>query len=128
MTMTSGCGDGPYLVPVSGTVTLDGAPLADAGVMFSPVEPGPSASGTTDAQGKFELMTINDMGAVIGEHQVAVTKRRYVGVKPGEEPAPGGLRVEWLAPRKYANPETSGFTAEVTEDGENHFEFGLTSK
>ena len=50
----AGCPTGgrevPDLVPVSGTVTLDGEPLAGASLMFGGV-----AYGDTDASGRYEL-------------------------------------------------------------------------
>ena len=58
----SGCGGGASyeLVPVSGRVTLDGQPLANARVSFQPArdqsDPGPGASGVTDAEGKAEFV------------------------------------------------------------------------
>ena len=58
-------------------VTLDGQPVADAGVMFLPVDSreGPPASGTTDAEGRFTLITANrPEGAPIGSHRVAISK------------------------------------------------------
>src|SRR5437870_4460006 len=75
-----GCGREPYKVaPVSGTVTLDGQPLAGAWVTFMPVgtrdspDPGPTSSGKTDAQGKFTLaIEPGRPGAVVGKHKVAV--------------------------------------------------------
>jgi predicted small lipoprotein YifL len=126
--MVAGCGrDGPELFPVQGKVTLDGKPLADAGVMFLPAETGPSATGTTDSNGHFELMTVNSIGAIRGTHPVVVAKRKYVPIKPGEEPSPGGVRAEWYSPKKYANPSTSGLSAEVGE-GDNNFHFELLSQ
>ncbi|MDZ4821608.1 MAG: hypothetical protein SGJ20_21820 [Planctomycetota bacterium] len=123
-----GCGDsGPELFPVQGKVTLDGKPLADAGVMFMPTDKGPSANGTTDSDGHFELMTVNRAGAIRGTHPVVIAKRKYVPLKPGDEPVPAGVRAEWYSPKKYSNPATSGLTADVG-DGDNNFNFDLRSK
>src|SRR5687768_16586496 len=72
-----GCGEeGLKLAPVEGTVLLDGAPVAEAGIMFQPADPkaGPPAVGTTDAEGKFALITANKPGALVGEHRVAISK------------------------------------------------------
>ncbi|MCA9268343.1 MAG: hypothetical protein KDA41_07720, partial [Planctomycetales bacterium] len=54
-----GCGsDHPRTYAVTGTVTFDGAPLADAEVTFIPrAGQGRHSSGTTDAQGVFHLRT-----------------------------------------------------------------------
>ena len=75
LTGAAGCGGGPKLFPVSGLVTLDGQPLADAGVLFVPVDKGPAASGTTDAAGKFRLTTTNRSGAIAGHYGVAISKQ-----------------------------------------------------
>lgn len=59
--------------PVTGRVTLDGAPLADAQVMFQPVAGRPSV-GITDGSGGYELLyTIRVKGAQNGMHTVMVT-------------------------------------------------------
>jgi hypothetical protein len=73
---TVGCGD-EGLVPVEGKVTLDGQPLANATVMFSPLKatgPGPFA-GTTDAEGRFAMRNPADdrSGAAVGEYMVFIT-------------------------------------------------------
>ena len=64
----AGCGKSNVdLVPVDGTVTLDGQPVADAGVMFVPkkAEHGLPAAGSTDANGHFALSTANRPGGMI---------------------------------------------------------------
>jgi hypothetical protein len=77
-----GCGkSGPKVVPVSGQVTLDKKPLANADVTFSPTEPGPNnspgleSSGRTDEQGRYSLKVIQDKrdGAVVGAHKVRIS-------------------------------------------------------
>jgi hypothetical protein len=74
-----GCGGGapddlPELVSVTGTVTMDGAPVEGAQVVFEP-EKGPAASGMTNATGKFELYTgSGHAGAVPGIHMVRISK------------------------------------------------------
>jgi hypothetical protein len=126
--LVTGCGrSGLELFPVEGQVTLDGQPLADAGVMFSPTGTGPSASGTTDSEGRFKLMTVNAAGAPRGSFKVTIAKRKYVPPKPGQPAPPGGLVAEWYSPQKYANPTTSELSAEVG-DGDNEFRFEMSSK
>jgi hypothetical protein len=77
----SGCGgESAYeTARVLGKVTLNGQPLADARVLFEP-EPlangvqGPGSQGMTDAQGRFELTTIDGKrGAVVGTHNVLIS-------------------------------------------------------
>lgn len=78
-----GCGNsGEYkVVPVSGIVTCQGKPLANATVNFSPKaspdrpaqNPGKLALGITDAQGRFQMTTYqNNDGVIMGTHTVTV--------------------------------------------------------
>jgi hypothetical protein len=66
----TGCGgsEGPPTVKVSGVVTLDGKPLADADVNF--VSKMHAGYGKTDKDGKFQLVS----GAVVGENIVYFSK------------------------------------------------------
>lgn len=59
---------------MGGTVTLDGAPLAGALVVFTPDGPGRSAVATTDQAGRYELTFLRDIvGANVGAHTVRIT-------------------------------------------------------
>jgi hypothetical protein len=111
-----GCGDGrPSRVPVSGRVLIDGKPLAKAGVRFYPTG-GRSSSGRTDAEGRFVLTCYepND-GALVGNHQVVVSGIEEIS----------GSTIKWHAPKKYAEPATSGLQAKI--DGPtDDIEFDLT--
>lgn len=77
--VVTGCGDStrPEVVPVSGVVTLDGAPLPKATVVFIPRQAGLKPSrAITDEAGHFELTYLREIkGAVPGEHEVRVTTR-----------------------------------------------------
>lgn len=76
----------PPLGQVSGTVTLDGEPLAGARVVFSSITPtvdggynrkirARSATATTDAQGHYELTYLDDIkGTVLGRNRVQISK------------------------------------------------------
>ncbi|WDI44502.1 carboxypeptidase regulatory-like domain-containing protein [Bremerella sp. P1] len=112
--------DQPDLGEVSGNVTLDGSPLADATVSFQSVELGRLASGKTDAQGHYELNLLNDTkGAVVGANKVLITT-----AQPGDDAVPGSAKPETL-PKKYN--DKSELTADVKE-GSNEFNFDLQSK
>jgi hypothetical protein len=65
----------PRLGKVTGTVTLDGQPVADARVMFEGANPGePPSIGTTDSSGKYELYySRGHKGATVGEHAVYIS-------------------------------------------------------
>jgi hypothetical protein len=72
LTAISGCGkSGPYEVAeIGGTVTYEGRPVANIGLIFTPEEGRPSLA-ITDESGKFDLFYKQDEnGAQIGKHQV----------------------------------------------------------
>ncbi len=65
--------DGPELGEVSGLVTLNGDPLPNATVHFTPDEGRPSR-GETDEDGRYTLMYTNENeGAVPGQHTVRIS-------------------------------------------------------
>ncbi len=123
-----GCSAGssnPKTYPVTGNVTKGGKPVSGAQVVFVSVEQGgQSAFATTDAEGKYQLMTFepND-GALPGTYVVKVSKYEG-GVAPAgtetrnltpeeesklynpDEKAPPPPKNE--LPNKYASEVTSG--------------------
>lgn len=112
-----GCGDRPTDVPtlgmVQGTVTLDGAPLAGAIVLFEPKTSGAASSGATKEDGKYTLIySASEDGAVIGEHTVRIT-RQEMDMGPETLPAVYNAR--------------STLTATVNA-GKNELNFALESK
>jgi hypothetical protein len=101
----SGCGEsGPQIVPVSGTVTIDGQPLTYGHVQVLAAGWRP-ASGRLDGSGRFTLTTTapND-GCAVGTHPVVVLA--------GESLTPETMK--WHAPSKYADVSTSGLTVTIT--------------
>lgn len=119
-----GCGS--ELVPVSGTVRLDGKPVAKAGILFQPVEGGVPASSATDAQGHFHMETGNRPGVMPGEYHIMVAKQRVSGIGEDERPLRGGIKVEFLIPEKYGNPKASPLRATVGR-GSVTYNFDLVS-
>lgn len=64
----------PPLGLASGTVTLDGVPLPNAIVRFTPTGPGRTSEGITDADGHYELRYLRAIrGANIDQHIVRIT-------------------------------------------------------
>jgi hypothetical protein len=116
----AGCG-GPEHPPVgrvSGVVTLDGQPLADATVMFQPSN-GRASQATTDKAGKYSLIYLDGVpGAMLGTHTVII--RTEI---PGEDGQPP-IAKEKL-PKKYHTE--SELKAEV-KAGSNTHNFDLTSQ
>ena len=92
--LLSGCGTpAAELVPVSGIVKIDGEPAANIRVQFTPTTTdesvnAPSSHGTTDAQGRFTLVTMvgNEEGAIEGSHRVTLFDREVDRPAQGEEP------------------------------------------
>src|SRR5215475_2025976 len=128
LVICAGCNrNGLNLAYVEGVVTYNGQPVEHAGVIFKP-DSGPFAMGTTDAEGKFTLITANYPGALIGEHKVGISKTKTTAIQmPGE--ALPRYKVEAFVPQKYASPATSELTATVSKKtSENHFTFELKGK
>lgn len=142
-----GCGGGapdPYVVhKVTGTVTLDGAPLEGASVTFFPDGSNAekmSASSSTDDKGQYTLTTqgVKKQGAVAGKYKVAITKLQGGGELTDEEKAealkksagsgamPASGVVKELVPKKYTNPQSSGFEVVVEANDNNVHDFPLT--
>lgn len=106
-----GCGSGESRTPVytvSGKLTDGSKPLANAQVVFHPVDgatDAPKPRGKTDANGEFKLTTYdgND-GAPAGQYRVSVEQWKTVSADSG--PAN-------QLPAKFADPAKSGLTATV---------------
>ncbi len=74
-----GCGNSK-VASVSGKITLDGKPLANARITFQPMGgntayPGGGSFGKTDANGEYTLSFIDGKGAgvIVGNHRVAIS-------------------------------------------------------
>jgi hypothetical protein len=109
-----GCGGDQRFVPVQGRVLLDGKPVAGAAVLFEPEGGGVPATGVTDGSGEFSLSTSGrGAGAVTGKHSVSVSKQ--VAAQPNRKVEEGEIvPMKFETPEKYASPQTSGLTIEVT--------------
>src|SRR5262245_53940087 len=82
-----GCGDGPALVPVAGSVTLDGKPLEGANLSFMPV-PGnvisTPGSDVTGPDGTFTMTFNGRSGLAPGKYKVLISKTEEVAPKGRE--------------------------------------------
>lgn len=105
---------------VNGRVTLDGEPLENAFVEYSPVSIGSVATGRTDANGEYFLMYSRTVkGAALGENVVRITTHDILDVDGREVPVPEKV------PSKY-NSRTE--LSVMVESGRNQFDFDLDSK
>lgn len=115
-----GCDPSYAVNSVTGIVTMDGAPLPNARVTFTPPQGRPS-TGVTDASGRYELRYIRDtMGAEVGRHSVAITTE----LPPPVSDLPAAPPKEEI-PSRYNS--ATGLTVEV-KAGPNEFDFALDSK
>lgn len=129
-----GCGGKPQRamsqeVPVAGTVTLDGKPLAGAEVTFSCNSPPGVFSGATDDNGKYKLFSsFGGSTQIEGQCSVRVSK---LLLPPGVAPEPGMSPIMQGAtesiPGKYLPGGGSELTASVPAGG-GEINFDLTSK
>lgn len=116
-----GCGDsGMTLVPLTGTLTLDGEPLPFKSVTLLPIDgtPGHGAGGYSDGQGNYTLRAIvpgavkDYPGCPPGRYQVVVTEPQVPisdadftnpvaqGVTDTDEPAPAIALME-MSPKRH---------------------------
>lgn len=138
-----GCGGrtGPTVVPVTGTVKVKGQPVEGVQVTFMAPGAPRASTGTTDAQGRFRLTTMAvDDGAIPGKNSVSIANRAapHETMSP-DNPSAGYDQMmnaaasasrkkdpgKGLIPDKYADPATSGFTAEVSPGAQNDFTFDI---
>jgi hypothetical protein len=122
-------------VPVTGSVTYKGEPIAEALVTFLPAESSASdrgASATTDAKGEFTLKTIaaTKSGAMLGNYIVLVEKKIPVnssGKALTEEEIKQAIFMpimKNLLPSKYEKKDSTEFTVTV-EKKKNSFKLEL---
>ena len=127
---------GPVVHMVEGVVTLDGAPLEEANVFFSPVggTGALQATGCTGADGHFRLTSTRGgkigRGATEGEYVVRVTK---IEVPPPPPAIPMGhpdygkapprpmswaeeqAQIKYIVPPHYGDTKTSPLRATVSK-------------
>lgn len=127
-----GCGEsGPTLYEAEGTVTYNGAPVADAVVNFG-FDDGQTSVATTGPDGKFNITTNGRPGAPLGSAVVAITKFGGATMMTPEQMMASAQKGEATTaksaiPEKYADPKTSGLKAEIVAGGKdkNKFTFPL---
>jgi hypothetical protein len=122
----------PQTYPVTGTLTLQGKPVAGAAITFVPTgEEGEAASAITDSAGKYALTTwAAGDGARPGEYRVKVSKQEQQTVDPAKmvknlsieeeqkiyvenkRPPPPAKN---LIPSKYQDDQTSGLVHKVEQ-------------
>ena len=120
-----GCDRPSNIVPVTGTVLLDGKPLEGAAVLFHPEADERPAVGITDNLGNFHLTTrTQGDGGCVGINRVSITKERNDPTKHAAEEGSQNFTLE--TPPQYASPDLSGLEIHVSL-GMDPIIFELTS-
>ncbi len=89
--------DRPEIGTVTGTLTLDGQPLPQAIVYFTPEGGGRPSTAITDDAGRYELVYMGDVkGAKVGTHTVRCSTAREVEDAQGK-----ATQAKELVPEKY---------------------------
>ena len=114
---TAGCG-GPTTYPVSGTVTCDGAPIAEGYIAFIPAMPGPGGGGAI-VNGRYSVH------AQPGQARVEITASKKITLPSGKT-GPQGQTEEirqYLPARYNANTEL----IKEVQAQKNSIDFELTT-
>jgi hypothetical protein len=128
--LAAGCG-GSNVVAVSGRVTLDGKPLANAHVGFQPLAPagkvdaGGGSYAITDSDGRYTLRMVEGdaAGAVVGKHRVEIVLR---GSGADDDTDRHGRPPKPPLPAKYN--QDSRLTYDVPSGGTKDANFDLEAK
>lgn len=129
-----GCGPRlPVTHPVSGRLTLDGQPLANATIIFDPKSERPIAqrhAGRTrsHADGTYTLSTFREGdGAAVGRYAVAVLPAQpLVSDAPPDAAVARSSGMVQAFPERYLSPATSGIVMDV-EPTANVIDITLTT-
>jgi hypothetical protein len=102
----AGCGSAKPMGTVQGTVTLDGAPYADAAVIFLSMETGQGASGDIQSGGTFSLSD----PLPVGTYTVYLAPK---AVAETDQPSP--VTMDRTVPEKYWNEAASDIKIDIQE-------------
>lgn len=124
-----GCGPDYKIVPVSGRITLDGKPLANATILTQPIgtkentTPGPGSISETDDDGNYELEFQHEVrvGAVPGPVRVKIVENAEKKVSSDDTVA----RVRSKVPLDYQEGKAEHT---IPEDGSDQMDFELESR
>jgi hypothetical protein len=127
----AGCGGGATddlpRQPVSGTVSLDGRPLARGYIQFQPLGEQGVAAGGDVTDGKYGIDLAQ--GPIPGEYKVIISSAGASGPSSAEPPPPPGaptMPPPDPIPARYNTEST--LTAKVEAGRPNKFDFSMTSK
>jgi len=136
----AGCGgSAESLVPVSGTLLVDGKPMDGVDVTFVPegAKNGRGGFGKTDEAGEFTVTDIaqNLPGLAAGKYVVAYSRRRLPDGSAAPEPVggqpinPGIIQVETFPKHLLApNPKVPANQVDIPEEGTSSLELKISKK
>ncbi len=124
-----GCGPSYKIVPASGTVTLNGKPLANATVLTQPIgsedneNPGPGSFAETDADGHFVLEFQHEavVGAAPGDCWIKI-------VENAEKRASNDDTAEIVRSRVPLDYQEGKIKYTIPEEGTDAMDFEITTK
>lgn len=121
----AGCG---RRAEVSGTVTLDGVPLTNGVVTFTPRDAGASAYAAIDADGRYTAQTGASVGLAPGDYVVTVAANLPTGEGGPTGPGPYSDGISPLStPQRYADRSQSPLRA-VLKSGTQELRLELSSQ
>lgn len=114
---SGGVGTAPT-APAAGSISLAGQPIADVNVTFTPTA-GRSATGRTDAQGRFALSTFAEGdGAVPGSHRVTLSLPAADVPMPGTPEAASYKPPTAPFPARYGSLDDTDLVVEIPAGGD----------
>ena len=118
------------LVPASGEILLDGAPLSEAVISLSPRSAGGdarAASAQSDASGRFTFSTLKSNDGVFpGEYVVLVSK--YEDPPASTEESTKEFTAKSLIPKRYSEPSQTDQMLAIPPTGNKAIKIELSSK
>jgi hypothetical protein len=140
----AGCGGGNTvtvegLVPVGGTLLVDGKPLDGVVLTFVPEisENNRGGAGETDASGAFTVTHLNaqEPGLPPGKYRIYYSRMRLPDgsaapeLKEGEQPDPDNIQVETLPTHlTTSDPQYPAEMVEIPEGGNTNLELSISTK
>ena len=120
---SAGCGSGPTMAEVSGTISFNGTPVEAGAIAFIPVDGKSPTAGGKITNGEYSVrVPIGETKIVI--NGIKITGKRKVYDTPNSPEMPVGTE---LLPAKYSDREKTELTLDVAA-GKNEKNFALTSK
>lgn len=119
-------------VPVTGTVTYKGQPVAGATVTFISGGDARTAVAVTDRAGRYQLTTLDSAGAMPGNYAVVVTKTdisldsdKPISMDEAAQNRGKAIEPKQLLPSKYGDPSKTPLKFEVQPGRKNKFDLQL---